>query len=134
IKPSKAVKLVGVWLDEDLSFKVQGAAMVAKGNEWVAAFQRIAQVSKGVALKYIRRLYLAICLPRVFYGAEVALAPVRQRTRGENRRRDGRAVMVKLASVQLRAARLIVGGMSSSPGDLTGAHADLLPMHLAVDK
>ncbi|KAJ7431480.1 hypothetical protein FB451DRAFT_975415, partial [Mycena latifolia] len=76
IKPSKAVKLVGVWLDEDLSFKVQGAAMVAKSNEWIATFRRLAQVSKGVALKYIRRLYLAICLPRIFYGAEVALAPV----------------------------------------------------------
>ncbi|KAJ7431479.1 hypothetical protein FB451DRAFT_970009, partial [Mycena latifolia] len=44
------------------------------------------------------------------------------------------AVMKKLVSIQLRAARLIVGGMASSPGDLMCAHADLLPMNLAVDK
>ncbi|KAJ7083398.1 hypothetical protein B0H15DRAFT_756711, partial [Mycena belliarum] len=75
IKPSKSAKLVGVWIDDDLTFKVHGAAMIAKGNEWVATFRRLAQVSKGVALKYVRRLYIAICLPRVLYGAEVALAP-----------------------------------------------------------
>lgn len=34
----------------------------------------------------------------------------------------------------MRAARLIVGGMVSSPGDLMCAHADLPPVHLAVDK
>ncbi|KAJ7213551.1 hypothetical protein GGX14DRAFT_298911, partial [Mycena pura] len=130
IKPSKAVKLVGIWLDEDLSFKVHGAAMVAKGNEWVTTFRRLAQVSKGVGAKYLRRLYIAICLPHVLYGAEVTLAPVQQRERGANRRHDGRAVVKKLASVQLWAARMIVGGMAS----ILYAHADLLPMHLVVDK
>ncbi|KAF7348328.1 putative RNA-directed DNA polymerase from transposon X-element [Mycena sanguinolenta] len=134
IKPSAAVKLVGIWLDENLTFKVHRAAMVAKGNEWVATFRRLAQVSKGVALKYIRRLYLSICLPRIFYGAEVALAPVGQRVRGANRRHDGRAVVRKLTSIQLRAAQLITGGISSSPGDIMCAHANLLPIHLAIDK
>ncbi|KAJ7712976.1 hypothetical protein DFH07DRAFT_690708, partial [Mycena maculata] len=40
----------------------------------------------------------------------------------------------KLGSIQLRAARLMVGGMFSSPGDLLDAHADLPPLHLAIDK
>ncbi|KAJ7083399.1 hypothetical protein B0H15DRAFT_762694, partial [Mycena belliarum] len=44
------------------------------------------------------------------------------------------AIIKKLASIQLRAAKLITGGMSSSPGDLLIAHADLLPVHLTVDK
>ncbi|KAJ7645343.1 hypothetical protein B0H17DRAFT_898619, partial [Mycena rosella] len=130
IKPSNAVKLVGIWLEEGLTFKVQGAAMLAKGHEWIVTFRRLAQVSKGVGLAYVRRLYLAICLPHMFYGAEISLAPVHQQVRGANRRRDGRAVVSKMASIQL----LIVGGMVSSPGDMLNTHADLLPIHLAVDK
>ncbi|KAJ7118338.1 hypothetical protein C8R44DRAFT_625942, partial [Mycena epipterygia] len=76
VKASKAVKLVGIWLDEGLTFKEQGAAVVAKGHEWLVAFRRIANVSKGIAPRLIRQLYLVICMPHMFYGAEVFLAPV----------------------------------------------------------
>ncbi|KAJ7118339.1 hypothetical protein C8R44DRAFT_576694, partial [Mycena epipterygia] len=44
------------------------------------------------------------------------------------------AVVKKFRSIQLKAARMIVGGMISSPGDLLDAHADLPPMHLAIDR
>ncbi|KAJ7731969.1 hypothetical protein B0H16DRAFT_1468767 [Mycena metata] len=40
----------------------------------------------------------------------------------------------KLASIQLKAGRLIISGMVSSPADLVDVHADLMPMHLVVDK
>ncbi|KAF7346431.1 RNA-directed DNA polymerase from transposon X-element [Mycena sanguinolenta] len=134
VRPSKAVKLVGIWLDENLTFKEQAAAAVAKGQEWVVNFKRLGKVTGGVGTSYIRQLYLAICIPRMLYGAEVWLVPTRQRVQGANRKRDTRAAVKKLASIQLKAARLIVGGMASSPGDLLDAHADLLPMNLAVDK
>ncbi|KAJ7019013.1 hypothetical protein C8F04DRAFT_903993, partial [Mycena alexandri] len=133
IPPSDAVKLVGVWIDKDLKFWEHGAAALAKGHEWLVKFRRLAKVSGGMIAKNIGRLYLGICIPGMFYNAEVALAPVRQRKRGQNRVKDGRAIVTKLASVQLKAARLIVGGMVSSPADLTNAHADLLPMNLAID-
>ncbi|KAJ7158976.1 hypothetical protein C8R43DRAFT_882335, partial [Mycena crocata] len=81
-----------------------------------------------------RRLYLAICVPRMFYGAEIFLAPVYQRVKGANRKKDTRAIVKKLGSIQLRAARLMVGGMASSPGDMLNAHADLPPIHLAIDR
>ncbi|KAJ7653535.1 hypothetical protein DFH06DRAFT_994305, partial [Mycena polygramma] len=134
VKPTKAVKLVGIWLDEKLTFREQGAAALAKGQEWLVNFRRLARMARGVGAAYIRQLYLAICMPRMFYGAEIWLAPVRQRVRGANRIRDGRATVKKLASVQLKAARMIVGGMVSSPGDMLDAHADLPPMHLAIDR
>ncbi|KAJ6470023.1 hypothetical protein C8R45DRAFT_797681, partial [Mycena sanguinolenta] len=127
VKPSKAVKLVGIWLDEALTWKEQAAVAVAKGQEWIINFRRLSQVAGGVGATYIRQLYLAICVPRMLYGAEVWLAPVRQRARGVNRRKDTRAVIKKISSIQLRAARLMLGGMVSSPGDMLNAHADLLP-------
>ncbi|KAJ6568287.1 hypothetical protein DFH09DRAFT_809313, partial [Mycena vulgaris] len=134
VKPSKAVKLVGIWLDEGLTFKEQNAAMLAKGHEWNVMFRRLAHVSKGVAFTYIQRLYLAICVLQMFYGAEVFLAPVRQRVHGATQCRDGRAAVTKMRSIQLRAARMITGGMVSSPGDMLDAHADLPPVHLAIDR
>ncbi|KAJ7083200.1 hypothetical protein B0H15DRAFT_747591, partial [Mycena belliarum] len=39
-----------------------------------------------------------------------------------------------VCSMQLRAARMIVGGMVSSPGDMLDAHADLPPMHLTINR
>ncbi|KAJ7029315.1 hypothetical protein C8F04DRAFT_928205, partial [Mycena alexandri] len=134
VRPSSEVKLVGVWLDERLDFKAHGAAMIAKGHQWLVNFRRLAKVSGRVGATYIRGLYLGICLPGMLYGAEVALVPTAQRERGLNRKRDGRAVVKRLTSIQLKAGRLIVGGMVSSPGDLVNAHADLLPMHLLIDK
>jgi hypothetical protein len=128
VKPSRAVKLVGIWLDEGLTFKEQGAAAVAKGHEWLVMFRRLAKVSKGVRATWMRRLYLGICVPRMFYGAEVFLAPVYQRKRGENRRHDGRATVKKLQSIQLKAGTMILGGMVSSPADMVDAHANLRPI------
>jgi hypothetical protein len=134
VKPSGAVKLVGIWLDEKLTFKQQAAAAVAKGQEWMVNFRRLGRVAGGVGMAYIRQLYLAICVPRMLYGAEVWLAPVYQRDRGANRQKDTHAPVRKLASIQLKAARLMVGGMVSSPGNLLNTHADLLPMNLVIDK
>ncbi|KAJ6586357.1 hypothetical protein DFH09DRAFT_910859, partial [Mycena vulgaris] len=134
VKPSKAVKLVGVWLDEGLTFREQAAATIGKGHEWLVAFRRLAHVSKGVGLAYVCRLYLAICVPRMFYGAEVFLAPIHQRQRGGNQRHNGRVIVKKMRTIQLRAARMIVSGMASSLGDMLDAHADLTPMHLVIDK
>ncbi|KAJ6492786.1 hypothetical protein C8R47DRAFT_956458, partial [Mycena vitilis] len=130
VKMESAVKLVGIWIDEKLTFKEQAAAALAKGQAWLVQFRRLARVSGGVGATYIRQLYLAICIPRMFYGAEVWLVPMYQRKRGANRVQDGRAIVKKLASIQLRAARMILGGMVSSPGDMLDAHADLMPMHL----
>ncbi|KAJ7105069.1 hypothetical protein C8R43DRAFT_822879, partial [Mycena crocata] len=134
VKPSAAVKLVGIWIDAKLTWREQGAAAIAKGHEWLVNFRRLARVSGGVGATYIRQLYLAICVPRMFYGAEIFLAPVYQRTRGANQQKDTRAIVKKLGSIQLRAARLMVGGMVSSPGDMLNAHADLPPIHLAIDR
>ncbi|KAJ7321928.1 hypothetical protein DFH08DRAFT_712554, partial [Mycena albidolilacea] len=129
MKSSKAVKLVGIWLDENLTFKEQGAAAVAKGQEGVVNFRRLGKVVGGVHLVWIRHLYLAICVPRMLYGAEVWLALVWQRMKGTNCKHDGRVIVKKLETL-LQAGRLMLGTMASS----LNAHADLLPMLLVIDK
>ncbi|KAJ7107076.1 hypothetical protein C8R44DRAFT_941591 [Mycena epipterygia] len=133
VKASKAVKLVGIWLDKGLTFKEQGVVAVGKGHEWLVVFQRIANISKGIAPWLIRQFYLVICMPHMFYGAEVFLAPVYQQKHRANQKKDNWAVIKKFWSIQLKATRMIVGRMISSPGDLLDVHADLPLMHLATD-
>ncbi|KAJ7747561.1 hypothetical protein B0H16DRAFT_1320349, partial [Mycena metata] len=134
VKPSKAVKLVGVWLDENLTFKQQGAAAIARGHEWLVQFRRLTKLSGGAGPRQIHRFWTSICLPGIMYASEVWLPPLHQRETGANRRRDGRGIVTKLASIQRRAMNMVVGGMASSPGDLIEAHADILPMNLLIDK
>jgi hypothetical protein len=38
VRPERAVKLVGIWLDEKLTFKEQAAVALAKGQEWLINF------------------------------------------------------------------------------------------------
>ncbi|KAJ7342559.1 hypothetical protein DFH08DRAFT_811643 [Mycena albidolilacea] len=107
VKPSGAVKLVGIWLDEKLIFKQQAAVAVAKGQEWMVNSRRLRHIVGGAD---IQQLYLAICVPRMLYGVEVWLVPVYQQDQGANRQKDTCALVRKLTSIQLKAARLMVGG------------------------
>ncbi|KAJ7105576.1 hypothetical protein C8R44DRAFT_745739 [Mycena epipterygia] len=54
-------------------------------------------------------------------------------TRLNRKRGVNRMAVKKLKSIQVTAARMIVGGMVSSPGDLLDTHVDLSLMHLAID-
>ncbi|KAJ6558831.1 hypothetical protein DFH09DRAFT_1485926 [Mycena vulgaris] len=65
-----------------------GAAALGKGHEWLVNFRRLARVSGGAGMTYVRWLYLGICVPRVFYGAEVWSAPTHQREIGANRKKS----------------------------------------------
>jgi ribonuclease HI len=95
----------------------------------VAQIQRIARVTRGVPSHLIRRLYLAVAIPRILYAADVSLVS------GHRRRGAGsRAVVSKLASIQRKAALAITGAMRSTATDVLDAHANLLPMSVLIDK
>ena len=69
----------------------------------------------------------------MLYGADVFLTPNR-RNPGATLKRDNRAVVKQIATVQRRAALMITGGMASSPADALDAHANLLPVPLLIDR
>ena len=103
--------------------------MVAKGQAWVAQIQRIARVTKGVPPALLRRLYLAVAVPRIFYAADVFLVPG---LRGGQA--GGTGLTARLTTIQCRAAIAITGAMRSTATDVLDAHVNLLPVGVLIDK
>jgi hypothetical protein len=133
IPSAETAKFLGVIVDNKLSWKGQCAAALAKGQEWLIQFGRLARASRGVAAKYIWKLYLSIAVPRMLYAADIFLT-ARCKV---GKRQDGKTsqgVVNKLASIQRRAAIMITGAMRTTPTDILDVMANLLPFHLLIDK
>jgi ribonuclease HI len=134
IKSQGHAKFLGVLIDNTLRWKEQNAAALAKGQGWVLQFGRLAQPTKGVSRSNMRRLYLAVAVPRMLYAADVFLTP-QTRDRGNRlAQKSGRAVIKKLSAVQRRAAINVTGGMGTTANDTLDVLADLLPFHLLIEK
>lgn len=132
ITNATSFKFLGVHLDRHLNFKKHAAQATAKGARYVAQIRRIARTTKGIKGEYVRRLYVAVAVPKMCYAADVWFTPIRNDIKG--RRGGSRAFAKQLASVQRAAAILITGAMRTSPGDLLDLHADLWPIPLLLDK
>ena len=133
--PSKeTAKFLGVTVDNKLSWKAHCATALAKGQDWLIQFGRLARTTQGVNAKYIRQLYLAIAIPRMLYAADVFLTPQQNIGNPKRNNRNGRTIINKLASIQCQAAIMITGAMKSTATDVLEVMANLIPFHLLVDK
>jgi ribonuclease HI/endonuclease/exonuclease/phosphatase family metal-dependent hydrolase len=133
--PSKdTARFLGVVLDNKLTWKEQGAAALAKGQDWIIRFQRIARTTKGVHAKYFRQLYLSIAVPRMLYAADIFLTPHRHVGMRNKNGKPTQAIVKKLATIQRKAALLITGALRSAPTDAVEVLANLIPFRLLVDK
>lgn len=131
ISPSKSITFLGLIIDDELRWKEQGAAAVAKGTFWINQFSRLASPQKGVCPRLMRQLYLSIAIPRMLYAADIFLTPQVER---KNARVNSGAIRTRLASIHGKAAVRILGGFRSSPHEVAIVHAGLLPFHLLVKK
>ena len=62
--PSKEMaKFLGIIVDNKLTWKGQCIAALAKGQDWLIQFTRIARSSRGINARYIWQLYLSIVVP-----------------------------------------------------------------------
>jgi ribonuclease HI len=128
--PSKnTATFLGMTIDREIRWKEQGDKMVAKGQNWVAQIQRIARVKTGIPPTLMRRLYISVAVPRIFYGADVCLVAGSRRGRV-----GGASVVAKLTTIQRRAAIAITGAMRSTATDVLDAHANLMPVPVLIDK
>ena len=133
--PSKdTAKFLGVLVDNNLNWKAQCAAALAKGQGWLIQFGRLARSSQGVNAKYIRQLYLAIAIPRMLYAADIFLTPHQNVGKQKKHNHNSRAIINKLASIQRQAAIMITGAMKSTATDALEVMANLIPFHLLVEK
>lgn len=68
-------KFLGVYLDPKLQWATQTEHAVAVTSKWVNAVCRLAQVSKGIPVKYMRMLYISVAIPCITYMADVWYTP-----------------------------------------------------------
>ncbi|EJD45287.1 hypothetical protein AURDEDRAFT_124694 [Auricularia subglabra TFB-10046 SS5] len=124
----QSFKFLGVHLDRRLNYKKHAAQVNEKGARYVAQIRRVAHTTKAAKGEHVRRLYVAVALPKMCYAADVWFTPTRD---GKNGRRGGsRGSAKRLATVKRAAAILITGAMHTSPGGLLDIHADLWPIRL----
>ena len=75
IKSLTVVKFLGIQMDRELRWKEQVASAIGMGREWLRQCKRLAKTSGGVSSQQVRRLYWAVVMPRMLYGADVFLGP-----------------------------------------------------------
>ena len=75
IQPVDSMKYLGVVFDRNLNWKVQQAHVVEKGTKWAAQIRRLARPTWGITLKYARRLFISIVLPRMLYAIDMWYTP-----------------------------------------------------------
>ena len=134
IKSQGHAKFLGVLVDNSLRWKEQNAAALAKGQDWVLQFGRLSKPTKGASRSNMRRLYLAVAVPRMLYAADVFLTPETRNRGNRTAQRSGRAVINKLSAVQRRATISITGAMSTTANDVLDVLSNLLPFHLLVER
>jgi ribonuclease HI len=134
IQSKDTARFLGIIMDNKLNWKAQCATALAKGQDWLIQFGRLARTTKGMNAKYIRQLYLSIAIPRMLYAADIFLTPQQNVGNRASYARASHAAINKLATVQRRAAIMITGAMKTTATDVIEVMANLLPFHLLVDK
>jgi ribonuclease HI len=135
ITPQDNTRYLGVILHYKLSWTQQWNLAIAQGTKWTLAITRMMKSKMGVQMQLARQLYIAVCLPKMLYGAELWATP-RRRRRGTTRQPLDRAptgLLGKMASVQRRALISVAGAMRTTPTDVLEAHLNILPVNLYLD-
>ena len=121
-------------MDNKLNWKGQCIASLAKGQDWIIQFSRLAWVSQGINVKYTQQLYLSIAVPRMLYAADIFLTPQQNVGKQAKDNRNNYAIINKLALIQRKAAIMITGAMKTTATDMIKTMANLIPFHLLVEK
>jgi len=97
-------------------------------------FARLSKPTKGVSRSNMRRLFLAVAVPRMLYAADIFLTLQTRNRTNATAQKSGRAIINKLSAVQRKATLSITGGMNTTANDSLDVLSNLLPFHLLVEK
>jgi len=71
VKPVGSTKYLGIIFNCNLNWKAQQAYTIGKGLKWAAQIRRIVKTTWGITLKYARRLYISVAIPRALYALDL---------------------------------------------------------------
>ncbi|KAH8823902.1 hypothetical protein DL96DRAFT_1468875, partial [Flagelloscypha sp. PMI_526] len=127
------LRLLGLTLDDKLNWKEQEESVLVKGTTWIGQIKRLGRVYGGVPAKLMRRLYVAVVVPKLTYALEVWYTPPTLPP-GAKRRRGSCRALRRMETLQQQALLTTLGTLRTSPSELLPLHANVLPMELQLKK
>jgi ribonuclease HI len=133
IEASKSAKYLGVFIDQNLSWKEQEVYATKKGAAWAVQIRRVVRPDWGLTPKFARRMYISVMLLRILYAIDIWAPPTYVKKHKAKPLANKRFTMC-LSSIQRAGTLAVVGGLRTSPTDALCAHADILAVQLELDK
>ncbi|KAJ1706371.1 putative reverse transcriptase [Aspergillus flavus] len=130
IKPTETAKYLGIWLDKTLSFTTHRTKALAKAHGTLAALRGIAGSTWGVPLRAMRRIYQAVVIPQLFYGATAWFSP----RGGQVVASTNQKMLAEFAQIQKQAALLISGAFKGTAAAALNIELYILPVHLQLQQ
>ena len=75
VKEVDSYKYLGMHVDSQLRWTVQAQKGVATATKWIMQFRRLTRISTGISIRLMRRLYIAVALPKMTYALDVWYTP-----------------------------------------------------------
>ncbi|KAF9255332.1 hypothetical protein L218DRAFT_884345, partial [Marasmius fiardii PR-910] len=133
VKQETSLKIVGIWLDEELRWHKQRSYAIGKATSIVMAYRRIARKTKGIPMFALRRLYLTVVVPKMTYGLSVWYTPPHI-VEGGKKRSGSVAALTQYARIQRQALISITGSLPSAPTDMMEVQARVQPIDLFLER
>ncbi|KAI9034780.1 RNA-directed DNA polymerase from mobile element jockey [Aspergillus affinis] len=130
IKPVEYAKYLGIWLDRTLSFDTYRAKALVKANRTLEALRSISGSTWGTSLLSMRRIYLAVVVPQLLYGAAAWYSPT---SRTANYKKLQKTVN-KFQKIQTRAAIFISGTFRNTASAALEIELYLPPMQIQMQQ
>jgi hypothetical protein len=133
IEPSTSTKFLGVTFDQELRWSTQAKSALAKATKWALMYRRLARQSASINSKFMRRLYIAVAVPKLTYAADVWYTPIHHEE-GHSRRGGSVGITNQIARVQRMGTLAITGALHSTATDVADLHVNILPIDLLLNK
>ncbi|KAI9036090.1 uncharacterized protein KD926_002467 [Aspergillus affinis] len=130
IKPVEQAKYLGIWLDRTLSFDTHRAKALAKANGTLEALRSISGSTWGTSLLSMRRIYLAVVVPQLLYGAAAWYSPTSRTVSSKKLQKT----VNEFQRIQTRAAVLISGAFRNTASAALGMELYLPPMRIQMQQ
>jgi len=132
ILPTTYLKYLGIYIDQDLNFKMQAESATNKALKVLYACNRLTRPAFGLPHRYIRRLFTAIVIPKLTYALDTWYRPVTFTPSGQ-RNIGSIGFLHQMNKVHRLACLLITGGLRLTATDILEVHANLPPLHLQLN-
>ena len=133
VKKTNIYKYLGILLNHQLNWKEQAQRTTANATKWILQFRRLTKPSTGIRPKLMRQLYKVVALPKMTYGIDTWYMPPNKHE-GHARNSGSVSALRNSQKIQHMAALAITRTLHSSPNDFIDAHANILPIELALLK